>query len=71
MTCYACKYKADYGYDSLKWMSENNAICDKHEAEYRAMKAPDEKVYKLKPFLPPVPQKTVKNFQDREPGEEG
>lgn len=71
--CFVCRSpKGNWDQRGLRFLKDMGHLCQLHEAlvdnkpleEGEGMKIPGA-------FLPPIPKKVYKNFQDREPGLEG
>ena len=64
------------GLQGLKYLRDNNFLCEFHQefADEKIKLIPKKFVLntgEVKPFVPEIPNKVFKNYQDREPGEEG
>jgi len=75
--CFPCNHTADYDAESYRWFKrEGNMLCEMHNKladEKIAEKEKKTYVVKTKPaaYVPPMPKKEFKNYQEREVGEEG
>lgn len=81
MSCFPCSHPSEkpYDYHALAMFSHWGKLCDLCQKKFEAMKPPA-KTYVLKPTPEPAKEKNVwmppvvaapKDYNDREPGEEG
>lgn len=74
-TCFICTHPSTpdkpYPYDSMRWFESTGKLCSDHIEKLKAMKPPAEKyvLKQEKPFVPPVIQKPMRDWNEREPND--